>query len=94
MAYTSNAESTPVFKLPTPTVDPTTATAPPEKLAFPDKSRISAAAYRAARLFPGPIGDVLARELLAYADFGWRLERDGVMPRLVDVIMTTPEDAA
>jgi hypothetical protein len=91
MAYTSNADATPRFTLPKPTPDPTLATAPPPKLDLQEKSKVSAAAHRAKRLFPGPVGECLFREIDAYAQFGWRLDRDAVMARLVAHIMTLEE---
>lgn len=91
MAYTSNAEATPVFTIPPATADPTMATAPPTKLDLHEKSHVSAAAHRAKRLFPGPVGDVLFRELDAWAQWGYRLDQSGLMPRLVAHIMTLEE---
>lgn len=89
MAYTSNAEATPAFTLPKPTPDPTLATEPPAKMDLHEKSRATAAAAKAKRDYPGPIGELLHRELDVYAQFGWRLDQSGLMPRLVHHIMTT-----
>ena len=92
MAYTSNADTTPAtYTLPKPTPDPTLATEPPAKMDLHEKSRASAAAHRAKKLFPGPVGECLFRELDVYAQFGWRFDQSGLMPRLVDHIMTAPE---
>lgn len=92
MAYVSNAESTPVFKLPEPIADPTSATVAPVRMDQHEKSRVSAASHRARRLFPGVVGEVLYRELDAYAQWAYRLYQSGLMPRLVDHIMTAAED--
>lgn len=92
MAYVTNAESTPVFKLPTPTVDPTTATAPPAKLDLHESSRINAAASAALRLFPGPIGETLHREIDFYRACGVRTDQSGLLPRLIDHLLTSVED--
>lgn len=92
MAYTSNADATPVFTIPPPKADPTMATAPPVKMDLHEKSRASAAAHRAKRLFPGIVGEVLYRELDAYVQWSYRLDQSGLMPRLVDHIMTVAED--
>lgn len=91
MVYSSNADATPVFTLPKPSVDPTLATAPPVRLDLHERSTITAAAHRAKRLFPGPVGECLYRELDAYAQFGWRMDQSGLMPRLVAHIMTAAE---
>lgn len=89
MPYTSNAEATPAFTLPKPTPDPTLPTEPPAKMDLHEKSRASAAAHRAKKLYPGVVGEVLFRELEAYAQWGYRLDQTGLMPRLVAHIMTT-----
>jgi len=93
MAYTSNAEATPVFKIPPPTPDPTLPARElaPAKLDLHEKSRVSAAAHRAKRLYPGVVGEVLFRELDAWASWGYRLDQTGLMPRLADHIMTASE---
>jgi|1185.fasta_scaffold332560_3 hypothetical protein len=94
MAYTSNADATPVFTIPPPKADPTMATAPPAKMDATERSKISAAAHRAKRLFPGPVGELLYREIDVYAQFGWRMDQSGLMPRLVDHIMAALEESA
>lgn len=91
MAYTSNAEATPAFTLPKPAPDPTLATAPPARMDLHEKSRASAAAAKAKRDYPGPIGECLSRELEAYSQWGYRLDQTGLMPRLVAHIMTTEQ---
>lgn len=37
-----------------------------------EKTRLRAAAFRATRLYPGPIGELLSRELLSWEEFGYR----------------------
>lgn len=92
MAYTSNAEATPVFRIPPPSVDPTLATAAPAKMDLHEQSRVSAAGHRAKRMFPGPIGELLHREIDAWAHWGYRIDQSGLLPRVVDHIMTAVED--
>lgn len=41
-----------------------------------NRRRFTVAAFRATRRYPGPAGTVLARELLAWSDFGYRLGAD------------------
>lgn len=55
-----------------------------------DAHRVRAAAHRAARLYPGPVGEFLRRELLAWGEFGHRFERGSLSARLVHHLMTTP----
>jgi hypothetical protein len=57
------------------------------------QSRIRNAAHRAKKVYPGPAGEVLARELDAYADFSF-LWCDGSTTRrmgaLVDDVLGRP----
>jgi hypothetical protein len=55
-----------------------------------ERSRVRAAALHARRIHPGRIGELLARELSAYAEFGYRFDTDALVPRLVDEILATP----
>lgn len=68
---------------------PTRATAMAE-LMLHEKSRYRAAAEHARRIYPGPLGELVHRELTAYAEFGYRMAGDGLIPRLTaDVLATT-----
>lgn len=60
------------------------------KLELHDVSRYRAAARHARRLFPGPLGELVSRELAAYADFGHRFTQDGLIARLAEDVLTTP----
>lgn len=55
-----------------------------------EKMRLRAAAFRATRLYPGPVGEVLSRELLAWEEFGYRLGGGQLVMRLVDEVLKTP----
>ncbi|OLT22297.1 hypothetical protein BJF78_07570 [Pseudonocardia sp. CNS-139] len=48
------------------------------------------AAARALETHPGPVGEVLARELRAYALFGHRFGGDGLIHRLATEILAHP----
>ncbi|GAA1283367.1 hypothetical protein GCM10009609_55180 [Pseudonocardia aurantiaca] len=48
------------------------------------------AAARALDTHPGPVGEVLARELRAYAQFGYRFGTDGLLDRLAGDILARP----
>ena len=52
-----------------------------------DKLRIKAAAYHARRLFPGPIGDLIAREFFTWVEFGYRMGNNGLVHQAVDAIL-------
>ena len=55
-----------------------------------EKMRLRAAAFRVTRLHPGPVGELVSRELLAWEEFGYRLGGDQLVMRLVDHVLTTP----
>jgi hypothetical protein len=60
-----------------------------------ERSQVRAAALHARRLYPGAVGDLLYRELCAYADFGYRFGDRALIPRLAAEILTkvVPEAA-
>jgi hypothetical protein len=58
-------------------------------LEFHEASRLRAAALHARRIYPGPLGELVSRELIAYADFGYRLSNDGLIPRLATAVLAT-----
>ncbi|GAA2886594.1 hypothetical protein GCM10010472_51040 [Pseudonocardia halophobica] len=55
-----------------------------------EKMRLRAAAFRVTRLYPGPVGEVLSRELLTWEEFGYRLGGGQLVMRLVDHVLKTP----
>ncbi|MEJ8280672.1 hypothetical protein [Pseudonocardia spirodelae] len=58
-----------------------------------EKMRMRAAAFRATRIYPGPVGELISRELLGWEDFGYRLGGNGLVAGLVDHVMkATPPD--
>jgi hypothetical protein len=59
-----------------------------------NRRRFTVAAFRATRRYPGPAGTVLARELLAWADFGYRLGADRPLMALVDDLLETTDAVA
>ena len=72
---------------------PMRGTAPP--LEVHERSRVRAAALHARRLYPGDLGELAYRELVAYADFGYRFAADALIPRLAAEILarSRPDDA-
>jgi len=57
------------------------------ELQLHEQSRYRAAALHARRVLPGPLGELVYRELNAYADFGYRFATDGLIPRLAAEIL-------
>lgn len=69
---------------------PSTAAVPPPRFEPHERMRIRAAAFRATRLYPGPVGELLSRELFSWEEFGYRLGGAGLVMRLVDEISKAP----
>ncbi|MFR9806974.1 hypothetical protein ACL02T_32465 [Pseudonocardia sp. RS010] len=55
-----------------------------------DRVRFRTAAHHARRLYPGCVGELLHRELLAYAEFGHLFDREALVPRLATEILACP----
>jgi len=66
---------------------------PIEYMHLPERSRARGAANKAKRLYPGPPGEVLAREILTWEEMGWRLG-PGLVAKLINHIYEQPEAAA
>lgn len=58
-----------------------------ERLHLHEASRLRAAALHARRMIPGPLGELVHRELTAYADFGYRFAADSLVPRIATEIL-------
>jgi len=55
-----------------------------------ERCRLRAAARHARRALPGPLGDLVHRELMAYAEFGHRVSTDALIPRLATDVLALP----
>jgi hypothetical protein len=62
----------------------------PARLELHEVSGIRAAAEYARRAVPGPLGELAARELAAYADFGYLGDSDALVPRLARQVLALP----
>ncbi|HEY2222258.1 hypothetical protein [Actinomycetospora sp.] len=58
-----------------------------------EKSRLTAAAHHARRVYPGTVGELVDRELRAYAESGHGLAGDGLALRLAREILALPVSA-
>lgn len=58
-----------------------------ERLHLHESARLRAAALHARRVIPGPLGELVHRELIAYAEFGYRFAADALIPRLATEIL-------
>ena len=57
-----------------------------------ERSRYRAAAGHARRVYPGPLGELAYRELIAYAEFGYRFS-DGGSPAICGSRQAAPSAA-
>ena len=57
-----------------------------------EKMRLRTAAFRATKLYPGPLGELVSRELLTWEEFGYRLGRgtNSLVLRLVEHVEKQP----
>jgi hypothetical protein len=54
------------------------------------RMQLRTAAVRAKRVYPGPVGELLYRELLDWETFGYRLGGGGFVTRLIDHLSSAP----
>ena len=55
---------------------------PPPGMALTEKMALRTTAVRATKLYPGALGALVARELLAVEEFGWRFSNDSLIDRV------------
>lgn len=60
------------------------------RMGHPDKIRLRHAARRAKRIYPGAVGQLIAREFMAHEELSAVLRADGIITRAVDEILATP----
>ena len=66
------------------TVQPTD---PPDRLEPQERARLRAASGQASRTYPGLVGELLSKELLAFEELGVRTSKTGLTARLVAELM-------
>ncbi|MBO0849665.1 MAG: hypothetical protein J2P20_09395 [Pseudonocardia sp.] len=64
---------------------------PPDAMDPHERMRLRAAAFRASRIYPGPVGELISRELLSWDEFGYRLGGQCMIMRIVEIIENAPE---
>jgi hypothetical protein len=64
---------------------------PPPRLTPEQRKRLREASFRATRVYPGPVGEWLSKELFSWEEFGWRLSPYGFVNRIVEDIMSRPD---
>lgn len=70
-----------------PVAVPTVPTAAAERMDHHVRMKVRAAAFRAQRVYPGAVGELLSRELLVWEELGVRLGSRGMIMRVVDQVM-------
>jgi hypothetical protein len=58
------------------------------------RTRLRAAAFRASLVYPGPVGELIAQELLSWDEFGHRLGGTRMIMALVEHVLRTPAAGA
>jgi hypothetical protein len=59
----------------------------PAAMDHDELTRLREAAVWAKRVYPGPVGELLSRELKAWEAFGYRLGSRGMIMGIVDAVM-------
>lgn len=54
-----------------------------ERMDMLDRARLRAAAFRATRIYPGPVGDLVCKEIMCFEEFGYRLDSGRMTMKLV-----------
>lgn len=62
----------------------------PTPMDYHEKMRLRAAAYHATRAYPGPVGELICRELLHWEEFGYRFGGDSSVAELVNHVLAQP----
>jgi hypothetical protein len=57
-----------------------------------ERSRYLAAACRASEVYPGALGELVHRELVAFAEFGYRMAGHGSVQRLAAEVLDEVQD--
>ena len=59
----------------------------PDKLEQHERMQLRTAAVRAKQVYPGPVGELISRELLDWEQFGYRTGGAGLVRALVDAVL-------
>lgn len=63
---------------------------PPARAAPHERHRLRAAAAWAPQVYPGPVGELISRELTAAQEMSWATHGSSLVTRLVDEVLRTP----
>lgn len=73
----------------TPTQPADLTPAAPARMTPDEAERVRRAAAEALRRYPGPIGELVSRELLTWHEIGWRLGHGQIIMRAVQELLAT-----
>jgi hypothetical protein len=59
----------------------------PPLMELDELKRLRAAAFWAKRIYPGPVGELLSRELRSWEEFGYQLGPQGMILGIVDAVL-------
>jgi hypothetical protein len=62
----------------------------PQSMDHKERADFRAAAFRAPSVYPGPVGELIARELMIIDEFGYRLGAEAFGNRLAKAVMDAP----
>lgn len=62
----------------------------PNRMDQHERAKMRAAAFQATRVYPGAVGEMLKREIIAWEEFGFRFTTDALMNRLIAELMKAP----
>lgn len=65
----------------------------PDQMLYTERQRLRAAAWRATKVYPGPVGALLERELLSWEEMGWRFGSRNLIMGVVEAVEQAPEPA-
>jgi hypothetical protein len=60
----------------------------PPTMEYAEKAAFRQAAFRARNVYPGPVGELIAKELLAIEEFGYRMGAEAFGRRLIAAVET------
>ena len=63
---------------------------PHERMGYRERVRLRAAALRAQTVYPGPIGELIYRDLMAWDEFGFRLGAHSLIAQVIAQILPAP----
>jgi hypothetical protein len=61
------------------------------QMTYEEKQDLRAAAFKAQRVYPGPVGALIYREIQDWVEFGYRFGNASLIRQLRDAVMEHPD---